>query len=95
MTEPLDIHPDIRLKRLRFRCWHRGIKEADLLLGHFADRQLEQLSIPELDSLEALLEEPDVDVVAWITGDRPPPPAFDTALMKRLQALDYIHLPGR
>lgn len=91
MTEPLDI----RRKRLRFRCWHRGTKEADLLLGHFADRHLETLSVAELDSLEALLEEADVDVVAWITGDKAPPEALDTALMKRLQALDYIKLPSR
>jgi antitoxin CptB len=91
MTEPLEI----RRKRLRFRCWHRGTKEADLLLGHFADRYLDKLSVAELDDLEALLEEPDVDVVAWITGDKPPPAAFDTALMKRLQTLDYIDLPGR
>jgi antitoxin CptB len=85
MTESLEI----RRKRLRFRCWHRGTKEADLLLGHFADRYLDKLSVAELD------EEPDVDVVAWITGDKPPPAAFDTALMKRLQTLDYIDLPGR
>src|SRR3546814_8075050 len=26
-----------RLKRLRFRAWHRGTKEADLLIGGFFD----------------------------------------------------------
>ena len=27
-----------RLKRLRFRAWHRGTKEADLMIGGFFDR---------------------------------------------------------
>ena len=29
---------DPRLKRLRFRAWHRGFVEADLILGPFVDR---------------------------------------------------------
>jgi succinate dehydrogenase flavin-adding protein (antitoxin of CptAB toxin-antitoxin module) len=30
---------DARRRRLLFRCWHRGIREMDLVLGHFADVQ--------------------------------------------------------
>ena len=29
-----------RLKRLRLRSWRRGMKEMDLILGRFADREL-------------------------------------------------------
>ena len=33
--------PDaVRRKRLRYRSWHRGMKEMDLILGRFADRAL-------------------------------------------------------
>jgi antitoxin CptB len=31
---------EIRIKRLRMRAWHRGIKEMDLILGGWADSHL-------------------------------------------------------
>src|SRR5258705_165842 len=31
---------DDRRKRLLFRCWHRGTRERDLILGRFADAEL-------------------------------------------------------
>ena len=31
----------IRRRRLRYRAWHRGTKEMDLVLGPFADAHLE------------------------------------------------------
>ena len=36
-----------RLKRLRMRSWHRGIKEMDLILGGFADDEMSKLSLEE------------------------------------------------
>ena len=29
--------PEIRRKRLLFRCWHRGTQEIDLIFGSFAE----------------------------------------------------------
>ncbi len=81
--------PQIRLKRLRFRAWHRGTKEADLILGGFADAHLAGLSARELDDFEALLEAPESDVVAWVSGTRAIPDAYRTPLMKRLRAFDF------
>ena len=49
-----------RLKRLRYRAWHRGTKEADLLIGGFFDRYAAGWSAVEIDWYEALLEEQDV-----------------------------------
>jgi antitoxin CptB len=43
---------DPRRRRLLFRCWHRGIREMDLVLGRFADAQLPTLSDVALDELE-------------------------------------------
>jgi len=43
---------DPRRRRLLFRCWHRGIREMDLVLGRFADAQLASLADRELDELE-------------------------------------------
>lgn len=79
-----------RLKRLRFRCWHRGIKEADVLLGQFADKRMSSLSDDQLDRLEALLEEQDIDLVAWIGSIRTPPAHLDHDVMALLCKLDYL-----
>ena len=43
---------DPRQRRLLFRCWHRGIREMDLVLGGFADAHLASLTEAELDELE-------------------------------------------
>lgn len=74
----------IRLKRIRFRCWHRGTKEADLILGPFADRCLAGLDDGEVAALEGLLEAPDTDFVKWVTGALPPPPEHDGPLLARI-----------
>lgn len=81
---------EIRRKRLKFRSAHRGIKEADILLGHFADMHLDHLDHKELDRYETLLREPDLKIVAWITGDTPAPNHLQNDIMDRLQALDYL-----
>ena len=57
----------LRRKRLCFRCWHRGTKEIDLLLGPFAERFAPGMSEPELADFERLLALPDPDLYNWIT----------------------------
>jgi antitoxin CptB len=47
---------DDRRKRLLFRCWHRGTREMDLILGRFADAEIGNLSDAELSELERVLE---------------------------------------
>jgi antitoxin CptB len=79
-----------RLKRLRFRAWHRGTREADMLVGGFFDRCHEGWSEAETDLFEALLEEQDVDIMAWAIGTAPPPERYGEALMRQLRSLDYI-----
>lgn len=60
---------DHRRKRLLFRCWHRGTRELDLLIGRFADAHLPALSEDELAELEVLLEVPDPELYAALTTD--------------------------
>ena len=69
-----------RRARLCFRASHRGFKEADLVLGTFAEAFLPALDEAALDRFEALLECPDREVMAWIDGTVPVPSAFDTDL---------------
>lgn len=72
-------------KRLQFRCWHRGTREADLLLGRFADAYLAQLDEAQLDDLDALLKVSDPDLYNWITQREAIPAAYDTSVMRLLQ----------
>ncbi len=65
--------PEHRLKRLRLRSWRRGIREADLILGRFADERLAELDEDSLAAYEALLEEPDWDIYYWVIGAAPAP----------------------
>lgn len=78
----------LRRKRLRYRSWHRGLKEVDLILGRFADRHIEAFDSGQLDRLEVLLEANDVDIYAWYAGTREPPAPLQTdvwALLKAFQ----------
>jgi antitoxin CptB len=84
---------DSRLKRLRFRAWHRGTREADLLIGGFFDAEAAGWGDSDRVWFEALLEEQDVDIMAWAIGTAPPPARFEGAMMRRLQQLNYIRHP--
>jgi antitoxin CptB len=84
--EPRREELDMRRKRLRFRVWHRGMREVDLLLGRFADAYLDELDESELAGFEALLDVPDQQVLAWITGEAVVPVGADSPLLRRLLA---------
>ena len=77
---------DARRRRIVFRSWHRGMREMDLLLGRFADARIAQLSAGELVDYEALLEAPDRDIFAWLTGEAATPENFATPVLGKLRA---------
>ena len=81
----MDTH-ETRLKRLSFRAWRRGFREADLILGPFVDDHARDLSPADLDDLERLLEELDQDLYEWIIEKVETPPEFDNAIMTKLRA---------
>jgi antitoxin CptB len=80
---------DIRRKRLLFRAWHRGTREADLILGSFAESYLAEFDDPKLDRFEALLEVPDAELFDWINGRATAPPEHDTDVTRLLLAFRY------
>ena len=82
-----------RLKRLRFRASHRGIREADLLIGSYFDRHHEDWGEAEMAWFEDLLEEQDVDILAWAIGTAEPPERFAGDMMTKLRQLNYIQHP--
>jgi antitoxin CptB len=67
MTDQLD-KLEIERKRLKFRSWHRGTREMDLLLGRFADGRLDAFDGETLRAYAALLEQPDPDIYDWVSG---------------------------
>jgi antitoxin CptB len=77
---------DERRRKLRYRAWHRGTREMDLVLGRFADATLAAMSTADLDAFEALMEAPDPDLFAWILGQAPVPAEQDSELFRRLVA---------
>ncbi len=84
---------ETRIKRLRFRSWHRGTKEADMMVGGFFDRFSATWNEAELAWFEALMDEQDVDIMAWATGASEPPPRIAGSMMTAMQQLDYITIP--
>ncbi len=81
---------DIRQRRIHFRAWHRGTREADFLIGGFSDRYLAGFGAAELDWFEDLLAEQDVDIIAWAFGRGEPPSRFAGPLLDALMKLDYV-----
>jgi antitoxin CptB len=77
---------DDRRKRLLYRCWHRGTREMDLILGRFADAHVGVLDDAGLDELERLIAASDPDLYAALTGGREPSPDFAGAMFERVKA---------
>ena len=83
---------DARLKKLKLRAWRRGFREADLILGPFADSHVSGFTDTDLDWFERLLEQPDQDLYDWILERTPTPAEFDGPLMNKLKAFrDEAH----
>ena len=85
--------PDIRLKRLRYRAWHRGTREADLMIGGFFDAHGAGWNEAELVWFEALIDEQDVDIMAWAMGVQPCPDRWEGPMMRTMRAMDFVPLP--
>jgi antitoxin CptB len=79
----------LRRKRLLFRSWHRGTREADLVLGSFAEQNLADFTPAELDGYERLLEENDADLWDWVIGQADPPAEQDLDLVTRIRNFRY------
>ncbi|WP_033924419.1 FAD assembly factor SdhE [Sphingomonas sp. 35-24ZXX] len=84
---------ETRLRRLGFRAWHRGTREADFMIGGFFDRYRDSWSDEELTWFETLIEEQDVDIMAWAIGTQETPAQFAGPQMDAMRKLDFIDIP--
>lgn len=85
----------MRRKRLRYRAWHRGTREMDLILGPFADACVDKLEGAELERLEALLGNEDTDLLKWAMGQESPPAEADRDLLEQIVAFRAAFPPQR
>jgi antitoxin CptB len=81
-----------RLRRMKFRAWHRGTREADYMIGGFFDRFHAAWDEAALGWFEALLDEDDVDVMAWALGTAEAPERFVGDQMDAMRRLDYVEV---
>ena len=84
---------DYRLRRLHFRAWHRGTREADYMIGGYFDRYSSEWGEAEVAWFEALIDEDDVDIMAWALGTLDVPDEYRGELMAAMQRLDYVVIP--
>jgi antitoxin CptB len=84
---------DERRKRLLFRCWHRGTREMDLILGRFADAEIAGLAELEVAQLEALIGLEDPDLYPAFVGETRLPPEFHTPLFDRIKTFRNLDKP--
>ncbi len=82
---------DDRRKRLLFRCWHRGTREMDLILGRFADAEIAGLTDAELVELEHLIEVPDPNLYAALSGGAPLAGEYANRLFDRIKSFRADH----
>tara|TARA_B100000029_G_scaffold498157_1_gene566613 strand:+ start:1864 stop:2106 length:243 start_codon:yes stop_codon:yes gene_type:complete len=59
----------IYLKKLFFKATHRGTKEMDIILGTFANKQLESMTKNDLALFDELLDISDPELYKWLTSD--------------------------
>jgi antitoxin CptB len=85
---------DIRRRKLLFRAWHRGLREVDLILGGFADGNIEHLTEAELSEFETLMNVPDGHLLTWLTGEADVPATHDGPLFQRLRAFQAHRRDG-
>ena len=84
---------EARLRRIRFRAWHRGTREADYMIGGFFDRYPATWTEAEIDWFEAMIEEDDVDIMGWALGTLSVPDEYAGAQMEIMRKLDYVEIP--
>lgn len=83
---------EAELKRLHWRAHHRGTREADMLVGGFFDIHHPAWNEQDCALFEAMLEEQDVDIMAWAHGTATPPERFEGPMTDALRKLDYIRI---
>ena len=84
------MHDDPDLKRLHWRAHHRGTREADFMIGGFFDARHIAWDDTDRAWFAALLDEQDVDIMAWAIGTAEAPERFRGPMLDALMKLDFL-----
>ena len=87
------MHLDEELKALHWRAWHRGTREADMMIGGYFDAHHQRWTETQRAWFADLLVEQDVDIMAWAIGTAEPPGHYCGPMMEALRKLDYLKAP--
>ena len=63
------------------------------MIGGFFDRYHAMWSDDEVQWFEELIEEDDVDIMAWALGTLAVPERYQGAQLRLMQQLDYVEIP--
>jgi antitoxin CptB len=85
-----DSRLDEELRALKYRAWHRGTREADMMIGGFFDAHHAAWSEADRAWFSDLLNEQDVDIMAWAIGIDVAPARFHGPMLDALAKLDFI-----
>ncbi|MEO6580463.1 MAG: succinate dehydrogenase assembly factor 2 [Sphingomicrobium sp.] len=83
---------DEQLGALKWRAWHRGTREADMMIGGFFDAHHGRWNAQESAWFADLLGEQDVDIMGWALGTIPVPARFEGRMMDAFRQLDFIRI---
>ncbi|MEM9750849.1 MAG: succinate dehydrogenase assembly factor 2 [Pseudomonadota bacterium] len=78
-SRPMDSR-EARERRLKIRCWRRGTKEMDLILGGFFDRCGAALNDAQLAAFEEAIREDDDRLYRWVSGAEATPPRHEAII---------------
>ena len=85
-TVEADAELAVRRRKLKFRSWHRGMREMDLIMGRFAEAFVDSMPAAELDDYERLMELPDPELLGWVLAERAPAAGVNAAMLEKLRA---------
>ena len=83
---PEELTPD--RKKLLYRARYRGFKEADMVIGRFAEAHLGSMTEEQVETFRRLLEVPDQELYAWVIGREPAPENYRTDVLSMIQSFD-------
>ena len=78
------------LRALKYRAWHRGTREADMMIGGFFDAHYAGWDEHDRALFAGLLTEQDVDIMAWAIGTQDVPERYEGPIMDAMKRLDFI-----
>jgi antitoxin CptB len=80
MMDKCTLHSEY--SKLKWRC-RRGMKELDVLLIRYLEQSYEQAPIAEQQTFQALLELPDMELYAYLLGQKTPTDGKLRALVEK------------